>query len=81
MIFEGHDFSTTPADARQYAADKLFTALLNIMPEIEREIDRRKDTGNDEYWLELDRIAAARAPHLPTPRGSTRQIRRSHDPA
>ena len=28
------------------------------MPEIEREIDRRKDTGDDEHWLELDRIAA-----------------------
>ena len=56
-VLEGHDFSTTPADARQYAADKLFTALLNIMPEIEREIDRRKETGDDDHWRKLDRIA------------------------
>jgi hypothetical protein len=58
-VLEGHDFSVTPADARQYAAEKLLEALLNIMPEIEREIDRRKNTGGDEYWIELDRIAAA----------------------
>jgi hypothetical protein len=57
-VLEGHDVAATPADARQYAADKLLEALLNIMPEIDREIDRRKDTGDDDYWIALDRIAA-----------------------
>jgi hypothetical protein len=57
-VLEGYDFSITPSDARQYAAQKLLDALANLMPVIESEIDQRKHSGNDEDWIELDRKAA-----------------------
>lgn len=57
-VLESHDFPVTPADARQYAANKLLAALENLMPDIENEIDQRRDSGIDEEWIELDRKAA-----------------------
>lgn len=57
-VLLGYDFSVTPADARQYAANKLLAALENLMPEIESEIDQRQHSGIDEEWIELDRKAA-----------------------
>jgi hypothetical protein len=57
-VFQGYDFSVTPADARQYAAAKLLAALENLLPEVEAEIDQRQHSGIDEEWLDLDRKAA-----------------------
>jgi len=36
----------------------LFTALNNLMPEIESEIEQRQQSGDDEYWMPLDALAA-----------------------
>ena len=58
-VLVGHDFSITPADARQYAAAKLLAALENLMPHIESEIAQRQSSGNNEEWIELGRKAAA----------------------
>jgi hypothetical protein len=57
-VLEGYDFPVTPADARQYAADKLLAALENLMPDIESELDQRQHSGIDKEWIELDRKAA-----------------------
>ena len=57
-VLEGFDFPITAADAREYTASKLLTALENLMPDIESEIDQRQHSGNDEEWTELDRKAA-----------------------
>lgn len=57
-ILEGYDFTITPADARQYAAEKLLNALLDLMPDIESDIDQRQHSGNDEDWIKLARKAA-----------------------
>jgi hypothetical protein len=57
-VLEGFDFPITASDAREYAADKLLTALQNLMPDIESEIDQRQHSGLGEDWIKLDRKAA-----------------------
>ena len=74
----------TPADARQYAANKLLAALENLMPEIESEIDQRQHSGIDEEWIELDRKAAdgraAIAEATALDEAASRTGRPDHDP-
>jgi hypothetical protein len=57
-VLEGYDFSATPSDARQYAADKLLSALSKLMPHIQSEIDQRQHSDIDEEWIELNRKAS-----------------------
>jgi hypothetical protein len=57
-LLEGYDCPITPDDAQQYAAAKLLTALENLMPNIESEMDQRQHSGLAEEWIELDRKAA-----------------------
>ena len=84
-VLEGHDFPVTPADARQYAANKLLAALENLMPDIESEIDQRQSSCDDEAWIEFERKAAAaraaiaEATAMDNPKPQTAET--LHDPA